>query len=110
MISSNFTEFILLEIVAIMDIVAMAIIQIEIDVNNMELKWIDVKDLFIRHYLKTFKPYFIFTILPILYIVLCVKLFNIKLTEYSTSGFIILTLAVYAGISLKKLVANMKAF
>ncbi len=67
-ISNNIYEFILLEIVLIVYIIAISIIQTEIDINSMELKWIDIKNLFQNgHYLKICKPFFILTTLDIAY-------------------------------------------
>ncbi len=109
LISNNIYEFILLEIVLIVYIIAISIIQTEIDVNSMELKWIDIKNLFQNgHYLKICKPFFILTTLDIAYGVIMGAIFSISITESLSFMFSIVIIILYSIYSLKKIKLNMK--
>ncbi|WP_234124275.1 hypothetical protein [Clostridium hydrogenum] len=108
LIASNLGEFILLEILIVIYIISISIIQIEIDMDNIELKWVDIKDLFQNeHYLKILKPYFILTILPGIYIIVASRLFH-QFSEYSIVGFEIFIAVIYSMYSFKKIITNMK--
>lgn len=106
LISSNFAEFILLEIVTIIYITGISIIEIEMDIDSMELKWTDIKNLFYGHYFKILKPYFILTLLPMIYVVV-VRLLRIKLTEYLTAGFMIFIMFIYAWSYFRKIIKRL---
>lgn len=109
LISSNLSEFILLEIVIIVYILAISIIQIGIDLDSIELKWVDIKDLFqVGFVIKIIKPYFILTLLPVIYVIVVFRLFHIELTEYLTASFMIFMAVIYSFYSAKKIITNMK--
>ncbi|PJI09182.1 hypothetical protein CUB90_15450 [Clostridium sp. CT7] len=108
LISLGFVQFILFEAVIIVYMIGITIIQIERDINSIELKWIDIKDLFqIGVIFKVVKPYFILTMLPIIYAILFYRLFHIELTEFLNSVFLILMVCIYSIYSFKKIINNM---
>lgn len=107
LISSNFTEFILLEIVTIVYITAISIIEIEMDIESMELKWTDIKNLFYGHFFKILKPYFILTLLPLVYDIVTRLLLRIKVTEYLTSCFLIFTIIIYSWSYFRKIIKRL---
>ncbi len=115
LISSNFAEFILFEIVIIIYMIAIAIIQMEIDLDSIELKWVDIKDLFENgHYLKVLKPYFILTILPLIFLIVAAIArgsLHIELTQYlyaSLTIFIIFIGVIYSLYGFKKIIKIMQ--
>ncbi|QAA34353.1 hypothetical protein [Clostridium manihotivorum] len=104
---SNFLEFLLLEVIAVTYIIGMTIILIQLDIENMSLNWVEVKDLFsAEHIFKVLKPYFILTLLPLIFIVMISSIFKSKLLLlYLSPVFLLITILVYAGHSFRKLIA-----
>jgi hypothetical protein len=107
LLSSNFLEFLLLEVIAVTYIIGMTIILIQLDIENMSLNWVEVKDLFsAEHIFKVLKPYFILTLLPLIFIVMISSIFKSKsLLLYLPPVFLLITILVYAGHSFRKLMA-----
>lgn len=106
--SSDFTEFIMIEAAAAAYAVIIVIIEIGEDMGNMQLKWVDIKDLFeIEILLKILTPYFIITIVTVASSVLVgFKIIDIKSMQYLNAGYLIFIGAVYSIYSIKKIIRN----
>lgn len=107
-ISVDFYEFILLQIVEIIQILAIIVIHIQIDLNSMNLKWIDIKELGSGHAIQIMTPFFIVTSLLIAYGIFIKIVLNIEITEWPSIIFSILVNGIYSLYSLKKMIINVK--
>lgn len=106
-ISSDFSDFILLEIIMISYLLLIVLSQIAMDSSSLHLKWVNIKELFeLEYILKNFAQLMIITIFIFAYMgaTLCIfKIKDGKLLSLLTFSFFMLLAVIGSLLSLKKI-------
>lgn len=105
LMASNFLEFIIVELLIVIYMIGIVIIHIGSDITNINSKWVKIKDIFdIQSIIKLFKPYFIITGIPMIFLYIIVLGFGIEVkSEIISSIFLYIPMFIYSYFSYKKI-------